>query len=658
MKRVTVVQARMGSTRLPGKTLVLVERTAHVPEAIRLKQCAPTSTQLLALAPGVMEALTEADVPFRIPEEFLSREALNQRGRENFSHLEHLGEWFDTVLNRLPESLRLNPVYVHFYRLKLLVDSVSLRVEELAAVFRVEKPHRIVVLTSLGDLLWAPLGDYTFITTDGPIYAGVAPLVAERFGLRVDVRRVWSFTPIRWGQLQQRACSSLLAIGGTWRWLSSWWDQRWRRRPTLWQIAEPAHDIPHLVEALSTQFVIVPWGSCWVTLSRSWVLLLLTQRETPRVVSALHDIWRSHRETLSQQPVFTVAGINYFSLLEPILRHLILVGQQETGRIERLARQLIRRHRPSAALGISSIYYPNTILSLALRAEGIPVVYAQEGGLYGYCRCAMYHYCELALCDYFIAYGPGAADYLNTTRLTLRQRALALPVGAIRLQRLQASARTGGQPVRRVMYVPTADFHHNLRYAPLNYSDRQYAQLKTMVLEALLTVPGIQVIYKPIAHTLGQDALRSFLARHAGRIVVCERPLTEVLAEADAFVLDWPTTSLLEVLTTRKPVAVLLDREVTEPLEAALPLLRRRARVSVDVPSFLQDLRRGFTEVTEDLNDTAFLDAFGTGGAAAWSPAHVQAFFSSLGEHGTTRDVQQRGLLVEVQQLAAYNDQR
>lgn len=597
---------------------------------------------IMALSPEVMQALDQAGVRYRTPEEFVNVKALNEIGLANYAHLEALGESVENWMRGLEMGMTVNPVFAHFYRLKLFLDSVALRLAESIAVLRVLSPSKVIVPESTRESFFADPATWEFLTCEGPVYSVVVPFVGKSLGVDVEwlpatskpnVRR---FLPPRmqqgraWASVFRDALRVIMCVG-----------DRLFQRKALWFIGGLSHDLPDIARAAQGKG---SWRlrdlSFWARHSGKWyeTRIARNSRNWTQMEESLLRAWGGLRERLAQNPLFWVENVSYFPLVESQLQRLCTQGLVEAERCFHAARHLVRSSRIQCLLGIHTGNFRDAIMCLAMKAEGVPVVYVQEGGLYGYCESPMHHYMELSFSDRFLAYGPGIVNYLAVTRLTGRQQSRPLAVGGFRFRALQmrheTTARANGGATR-VMYIPTEDFHHSIRYAPLNYSDREYYRIKRHVLKALLDLPNVRVTYKVPPGTAASDSCRTFVSEHRGRITVLDEPLPAVLDKAEIFLVDWPTTVLLEVLTTAKPVLVLIDPVVCRPIPEAMALLRRRALVSDSIESFVEMARslikdREGTLKNIHLTDTAFLDAYGTGGEAGWTAAQLARFFASV----------------------------
>jgi hypothetical protein len=608
--------------------LIFVERYDHIPSALALAKTRKDA-QLLALSPAVMAALDEAGVAYVVPESYVDRDSLYRLGYGNYERVERLGDWLEDKLPLLPERLRLNVFRLYFYQIKIHLDTLSLRVQEISAVLSSERPKGVAVFAHADPSIWAEAGGIHFMTFDGPIYAALAPLVAAGFATPIETaptsaasgtsdesRRVSTFKT--GARLLKHALqllpSAFAAAAG---------------RPSLWQWGELTHDVPAVAALLDDEFATWRWGNALAGPLGGLIDAALGESLTPEETAALEKFWNSVEAELGGQSSFKCGELSFFPLIKPVLRRLLTRDLPRAARFHGALRRLIRTAKPRAAFGVSTPHPGNNLAAWALRAEGVPVIYMQEGGLYGYCDHPIHHYCELSWGDRFLSYGPGCADHLNSHRPTPRQRVEAVVAGSLRLRRLPRPAPGPRTSKDRVVMYIVSDFFHNLRLAPMGYGDRDYFSLRRRLVKALLAT-NARIIYKGIPGGLQRDALKPLLDRHPDRIEITDSPLSSVLERADSFLLDWPTTTLLEILATEKPVDVLLDRSAARPIESALPLLRRRARVFLDADSLESALRKPEGPRDEDLTDRSFLEAYGTAGAAAWNDEQFVEFFRGL----------------------------
>ena len=98
-------------------------------------------------------------------------------------------------------------------------------------------------------------------------------------------------------------------------------------------------------------------------------------------------------------------------------------------------------------------------------------------------------------------------------------------------------------------------------------------------------------------------------------IIVENRKLTEVMWDVDGIIVDLPSTALLEVLLTDKPILAYVDKAAIQMLESAKQLLRKRAILPETAEEFVAEVEKFLAgNELEDIcyTNDEFLLAYGT----------------------------------------------
>lgn len=272
------------------------------------------------------------------------------------------------------------------------------------------------------------------------------------------------------------------------------------------------------------------------------------------------------------------------------------------------------------------------IISCAKRL-GIPMVVYQEGGGAGYAYCTSIQ-ADRRYSDYFLSYGAGAvgSEFMGTGDARI------IPVGSYRLHTLREGlshtekSHAVGNGVKTIYYVAKriSDMVNHYPYQgggggiPLADFKRQID-----IIEMMAAIKGVRWVVKTV------PALRykyeTFIAeRGITGIQVEDKKLTDVLWEADGFVCDYPSTTLMECLLTDRPIALLYSETDCLVYGSALDLLKKRLYVSADAamfPQALENLVRDCRLGNPMVHNTEFLEKYCV---QSDTPAKVKAFFDSL----------------------------
>jgi len=270
----------------------------------------------------------------------------------------------------------------------------------------------------------------------------------------------------------------------------------------------------------------------------------------------------------------------------------------------------------------------------ACRRAQVPIAVVQHGG-YGYVDNPITSYYEFGFEGDFLAWGPGVEAHYGPTK---RGAVRFVPVGSPTLDGILARReRTATRP-RRVMYIIT-DLRGSSAYFPGGqpWLDTTYYRFQREVLEVLQRYQDTYDIWLKVPpgsrhNRLARNLIRRWLRARGARIRVAERPLAEVIGGPSLFLIDFPSTTLLQCVATRAHVIALTGAPHFPLLPEARLLLEKRA-VCCDSPEqFLEAiearLRQGIAPDATGVDD-AFLTRYGTfrhdGGSLARIMGHLEA---------------------------------
>jgi hypothetical protein len=126
--------------------------------------------------------------------------------------------------------------------------------------------------------------------------------------------------------------------------------------------------------------------------------------------------------------------------------------------------------------------------------------------------------------------------------------------------------------------------------------------------------PDVQFIYKPFPELPPDPAVKIFKQNCPNCKITSEYLVYEIALISDGIVVDFPSTALLEVLLTDKPVIVFSDKRFICLLAEAREILSKRAVVEEEITGFFNSLRQFISSDLKILknSDRSFLKAYGT----------------------------------------------
>jgi hypothetical protein len=280
----------------------------------------------------------------------------------------------------------------------------------------------------------------------------------------------------------------------------------------------------------------------------------------------------------------------------------------------------------------------------------VPFVSHHYGGFIGYSLLPMHERFDLAECDYFLCGGDGAAATLACPSPLARwrdgvKRAAPVPVGSPWMDTLVESARgqcpeagPGTRP--RVMIILSALVGDN-RYLGYVYPPEiGYWRFTRRLVGTLAAERDLTVVVKPpLRNRYAQlrSPLFDWLAgQDLPNVEVMEDvALKDCLNAADAFIVDSPSTPLLHVVATNKPVLAYIDGTVYRLVPLARELLARRAALLAETESeFFDGLQRFLQrpQWSRGPVDDAFLRQFCTYGGDGRSAERCANFLREVSE--------------------------
>ena len=230
----------------------------------------------------------------------------------------------------------------------------------------------------------------------------------------------------------------------------------------------------------------------------------------------------------------------------------------------------------SAVLITSScrLYLKDAFVLGIAKSLSIPVVTYQEGGGAGYLDWPLFNL-DTELSDFFLVYGKGVAEspYIE------KKMAKVVPVGSIYLDKVSRNINsTNENSNRKGIYIILDNIKKDTwQHYPYNGGNFSQAyRHQSNIIEALKKFKKAEFILKTVE---GREELYSVLI-DMNNMRIETKPLPSILAEASAFVLDYPSTVLQECLLTDKPIALLFNKTGVRFDDHALDLLKRRVRVA------------------------------------------------------------------------------
>ncbi|MFC1951967.1 hypothetical protein ACFLYI_02860 [Chloroflexota bacterium] len=629
-----------------AKTLVLLEHEEQVKDCLRWLDEVKGQTQIIALSPFAIYELDKHDISYRIPEDYYEPGELYHFGLGNYQRIEDFSSLIDKHIHKACPAVAergIKPALFSIYNMKLIYDAVMIRLFQLSRIFDAEKPdivfvysdreypfgisakalyflfdNRESVYTHLLKLHgWkVPVIVLPYIQQPGETHArrkrsqGITKKVKDKlskwlllrpelYNLTIAIRnRAWRDFFMRLnGYLTRRKNIPVLLFGGQ----SNWNDCR---------------------EELQLAG-IVPIFTMPDNL-RHWLSEPPSEKMNSRSLLA---VWQGLKLDSEFRRFFIWQDIDFFPVLEERLKFLserltlaCLKAYEEVSEV--LGKRDIKAFLAS---GLSTCTSHSA--AQAAHSAGIPVINWQHGS-FGYMNQPITIYNDIMGADAFFVFGKGViekyaepAKRLGTRLISVGSTSLE-KLGKKKLERRTKKLIPSSSDKKVILYV-TTNFYQNTLYIslPPPFSDNHYWHTQRAILDVLAQHQDYTIVVKT-HHTLTcRDTPLRWYAREKGfencRFIKNECSFTDLLPRADVLVIDWPSTVLLQALTTSKPVFVYtghihIDNQAQKSLEHRASCHRKLGDFIDALDNFLSG-----SPIDVDLNDTEFFRKFGTAGGTS-----------------------------------------
>jgi hypothetical protein len=618
------------------RTAILLEHEGQVKDFLKRSNRIKGQKLILALSPFAIYELDKQDLPYKTPEDYYDSKELYKLGINNYKKVEDLCDIIDEhIQNAFPTiaKLGIRPALFSFYHLKIIYDVVTIRLFQLSKLIEDENPNVLYVYDGkrfpFGISRMAP---YLYFDNRESIYARL--LTCK--GWETSVTTLPYVPPPENSDKPQSSSKALKAQ----RWL-----QRHHRLHAL--IAETRKRGLHgLFDGLKSCLgaggeirVLIfgrgyDWDDCGAELesagidhfTRIWDDLeyWMNHRSSDTSADALNDAWRGLRVDDKFRKFFVRDNIDFFPVLEERLQFLVEQLTPACINAYKETAELLKKRKIKAFLSSAFDSCTSHSAARAARNSNVPVVTWQEGS-YGYFDHPIAIYNNLMDSDAFFTYGEGVvSEYLTSAK---RFNTRLLPIGSASLDALSQAQQSkkvkklASTMSKRVVLYETTNYYQNSLYLsiPPPFSDNHFWHTQRTILDTLAKHHDYTAIVKlhpnPMYRVPPMRAYAETQKFKNCRFFRDEYTATDLLSIADLLVIDFPTTTLLEALTTSKPIFVYTGHLHINA--QAQKLLERRAFCYQELKSLTDALNEYLSEGKIDrkvnLNDKKFLEAYGVG---------------------------------------------
>ena len=248
---------------------------------------------------------------------------------------------------------------------------------------------------------------------------------------------------------------------------------------------------------------------------------------------------------------------------------------------------------------------------LAFQKKKIPIITYTEGGGYGQ-FISPHHHSEFLDGDILLSYGPGNIDYIKNLKLKINKKLVA--VGSINISKFFDKFKTYNTPekINSIMFV-TSVIKDNGMVVPFNGLGPCTSLIYQLeVIKYLDSIKSkIDINIKP--HPQDTILKKILKENEFSNLKSIDGKLEDNLKDIDLVILDFPSSTLLEAISTKSHVFLLNNDNAFKFTEEQEKLLDKRVHVFNDFNEMKAEIDSLTQNHKLDLirKDSGFLSSYG-----------------------------------------------
>lgn len=621
-----------GMKKRVSKAVILLENEAQVRDCLTWLNDIIGERVIIALTPFAMHELEKQEISYRIQEEYYDPQDIYSMGMANFQKVEELCSIIDGYITKSVPSANIKeitPALFSFYHLKMIYDAMTVRIFQLSSIFIEEKPDVVYIYATEK----YPFGDNekaSFIQFDNreSIYAQI--LTLENWKINVKILQGGRKTEegiekkINWFNLNNikiyiskhlhnpelmdlALIINTEGIPGVFKWF--WYNSKPDGKRASVALVGGGYEWHESIMELRKRKISL------VRRIRFDLYHLFNMKTAE--IQGLDDAWNELLKNKGLLKLFTYKDINFFTIMESRLQFLVNKITAACITSERDAEKMIEKYNIKAIISPEITTCLDHSVARAAHNYDIPVITWQYGA-YGGMAHPLLNYTDLISSDFHFVYGKGVEEqYIQAAK---SYGTSLVSVGSATLDKLQERIPKENSELKgrkTVLYI-TNSYWQNSLYASFFpvFSDNLFWRTQKAIVAILRKYDKYSIIMKLHPSLLYMDPdIQSFTMDRGIKnfhIVKNEKSTVELLSHADIVVIDLPSTTLLQALTTTKPIFIYMGHMLFD--KKAYQLLEKRAVCSEKIEDFIFELDDYLKNVSfrKDVDNQDFLKMFGT----------------------------------------------
>ena len=562
----------------------------------------------LALTPESWWECEKNDIQCLLIQDYFDDREIYETGLKNYEKLELFCETIDSELKiRFPELQKNNINLVHnqFGQLKTIMDNFTTKIDIFQNIIKKEKPSLIILLSDQEE--WDTRTDFNpgmainyfhFIVKRERI-----PLHFAEIKIRSGSRKSQKYTIRKYSDVQKSFLSA----------------------PSVFELL-------HLVKkrGIVYGFLHLPLFLSSVLFNRDYLFFIGYGYDWSDTLEVLYRKGYSTVHLFEKKPdlcfgeleleflqekychEFMHKSIDYSQEIIMLVKTLIHGGYSVFMNNAKEIDQKIKKYRPRVIICSTKTTAFEQIAAQIAYSHNLPVISWQHGA-YGMHRAPGVLHSELMNTSVHFCWGGGVKEYLEREPLnhfTCKQ----VMVGSLALETAYFSSGSSENKIK-CFYITTGYYNESFYInAPFPFMDNSLWITQRNIINFLGESEYVSVV--KLHPSLGFDRNISDYVTHqqfSNITITHEGDTIDFMNQSEIIIIDYPSTTLLQALSTKKVVFVLTSHLYLT--ETALELLNKRAYCFDSLEELLENLSRfckgQSLEQTPDVNNTEYFVTYG-----------------------------------------------
>lgn len=541
----------------------------------------PLSSAIVAAGAEAEYALSKAGLSFTVPDDYFSAEDVRSIKAESLGRVYRLCAELDEKAARLfRDAPGFLPFSTHLFSIRHLFDHAlytAWRADRILSRRPIEKAFFFQASAE-------PIGEGLFFQRES-IWSSILPLICRAKGVSFEILPP---VPERRPSFSWRKAASGIAhaAAGMAR------NIRARGKPNHAELIflTRNYSLGSLMDLASKEMSAQLWRV------DNWQV-----SPTPTDRSSMLALWEDWRNSRAKRRYFIYEEVDLFPVLERRLRHLFVDLIPRAAALNRAFAARLDAKRPKAVLA-ATMTWREKAAAAAARTRGIPFAVYLHGNI-GTRHTEIIYDNDMAWSDLYIVSGGAQKEYCETAFPQAKTRVIA--AGSAALEGLQARLTPEDKGTRRRLGLRTGQRSviyslsgvRDFRFPQYHRTESANYQLQRRLVDFFAGFPEIHFFVKLYTSDWGASPIARRIAdlKLPNVKALTEPPMSELLGAADAFVIDFPSTTLSEMALTSKPIYFIDALSSLDWIPRALDSVRRRCSYFADLDAAQAAMRRDFT---------------------------------------------------------------